>query len=166
VDYNRQYPYQEDVTEVIQLINSSLNLEVLVAEYYDWLINNIPIEGLTIPQRKEISDRLIYIRDRELEHIEAFKQIYRDFTGREPEIQQRDFAPPQSFAEGIKTGLFEEANSVVRYREIKAKIPGDYYDDILFNIVTDELIQMNLFNYIYTTVMNINPTTENRSRRK
>lgn len=166
MDYNRQYPYQEDVTEVIQLINSSLNLEVLGAEYYDWLLNNIPIEGLTIPQRKEISDRLIFIRDQELEHIETFKQIYRDFTGREPEIQERDFVTPQSFEEGIKTALFEEVNSVMRYREIKAKIPGDYYEDILFNLISDESIHMSLFNYIYTTIININSTTESRSRRK
>jgi len=105
VYYNRQFALQEGTAEAMELISSSVNLEVLVADYYDWLLNNIPIEGLTIQQRKEISDRLIFIRDDKLEHKEQLGQIYKDFTGNEVEITPMEFVPPQSFVEGDKNSF-------------------------------------------------------------
>lgn len=162
--YNRQYLYQEQVTEAMQLISSSANLEAAAAKYYDWLVDNIPVEGLTRSQRTEIADILMTIRDDEIKHNEMFMQIYRDFTGKEVEITEKDFVPPQNFLDGLKTALFEEFNSVRRYREIMHKIPGDEYKAMLFDIISDELIHGHLFEYIYSTVLN--SVQESRSRKK
>lgn len=162
--YNRQYPFQEEVTETMGLISDSVNLEAAAAKYYDWLVDNIPVEGLTRAQRTEIADILMTIRDDEIKHNEMFMQIYKDFTGNDIVIEQKDFVPPKSFLEGLKTGLFEEFNSVRRYREIMHKIPGDEYKDMLFDIISDELIHGHLFEYIYSTVLN--SVQESRSRKK
>lgn len=152
MDYITQMPFQEQIVEGLELIKRAVNAEALDADYYSWLLDNIPLEGLTILERKEISDRLLFIREDKLSHGEILSKIYRDFTGEELEVTQREFVPPKSFEEGIKTGIFEQINLVRLYREIMSKFPGSYYRDMLTEIITDELVINDLFNYIYTTV--------------
>lgn len=152
MNYITQMPFQQQIIEGLELIRNSLSLEISTAEFYGWLLDNIPQE-LTKPQRQEIGERLLSIQEDEIEHIEIFKNIYRDFTGEELKIKTNDFKAPINFIEGIKTGLFQEINSVKRYRDIMSKFPGSYYKDILFNVISDELLHADLFNYIYTTTL-------------
>ena len=164
--YNRQYPYQEQVREAMQLISNSLNLEAASKNYYEWLLDNIPVDNLTRAQRTEIADILMKIRDDEIKHSEMFKQIYKDFTGEDIVIEPKDFVPPQKFTDGLRTGMFEEFNSVRRYREIMHKIPGDEYKAMLFDIITDELIHGHLFEYIFTVLETQETEEQPRKRNK
>lgn len=148
-----QYPSQRQFMEAVNLIGQSVEGERADAQFYQWLIDNVPTEGLTERQANEIVGVIESIRDDEMGHNKVWKQMYRDFTGREARPKEEEFEPPESFEEGIKKALFGELNAVKRYRQIMSGLPNNYYRDKAFNILTDELRHGNLYNYIYTTVL-------------
>ena len=153
-----QYPTQQQFIEAINLIQQSVEGERGDAQFYQWLIDNVPSEGLTRAQRKEIVDIIKSIRDDEMGHNIVWKQMYREFTGREARPKEEEFEPPESFQEGIKKALFGESNAVRRYRQILSGLPNNYYRDKAFNILTDELRHADLYNFIYTNVLNLEDT--------
>ncbi|WP_197254995.1 ferritin-like domain-containing protein [Paenibacillus dendritiformis] len=102
------------------------------------------------PSREE-KEIVASIRDDERKHNRMFRQIYRDFTGRE--AQNADgaaFAMPQSYTEGLKQALFGELKAVENYRDIRRCLPQGKYRDMLFEIITDELRHSAKYNYLFT----------------
>jgi rubrerythrin len=123
------------------------------ALFYEWLINNIPTDILTKKQSKSIKDTIESIREDEISHNNMFKQMYKQLTGVDASPVEEEFIPPEDFTEGILKALNGELSAVKKYRQIMNGMPNLYFRDNVFNILTDELRHANLYNYIYTTVL-------------
>lgn len=153
-NYNYNYPTPQVFINSVNLIEQSVEGEKYDALFYEWLINNIPNESLTSEQAKSIKDTIISIRDDEMSHNKTFKKMYKRLTGKEATPEEKEFVAPASFVDGIVMALNGELNAVKRYREIMTGMPNLAYRDKVFNILSDELRHGNLYNYIYTTVLN------------
>lgn len=51
---------------------------------------------------------------------------------------------------GIKNALFNELRDVVKYRAIRRRLPEGVYKDLVFDIITDELMHASMLNYLLT----------------
>lgn len=151
---NQTYPTLKQYQEALALIQDSIEGERADAMFYDWLIDNIPERNLSPSDVKNIEDTIQSIRTDELGHNVTYKNMYRQLTQKEAEVKEEEFVPPANFMEGISKALYGELNAVKKYRTIMAGLPGNYYRDQVFNILTDELRHGNLYNYIYSTVLN------------
>lgn len=120
--------------------------------FYQWLIDNIPVDSLYRKQAEQIKGIIESIRDDELRHNRAYKQMYYQITGQKIQPEEENFIPPESFKEGIVNAMMGELNAVKTYREIMMGLPSLYYRDQVFNILSDELRHGNLYNYIYTVI--------------
>lgn len=152
--FNYNYPTSKSFIKSVNLIQDSVEGEKSDALFYEWLINNIPTDILTQKQSKSIKDTIESIREDEMSHNKMFKTMYQQLTGGEANPVETEFVPPENFTEGILRALNGELNAVKRYRTIMNGMPNLYYRDIVFNILTDELRHANLYNYIYTTILN------------
>lgn len=150
--YNWIYPNPMQLQNSINLIESSVEDENSAAEFYQWLIDNIPTDRLSRRQSTKIKKIIESIRDDELNHNKLFKKMYSDITGKEAIAEQEVFTPPQSFKSGIENAIEDELNAVKKYREIIEGLPSSYYRDKVFNILSDELRHSNLYNFIYTNI--------------
>ncbi len=151
---NQTYPTVKQYQEALNLIQSSVEGEKADAMFYEWLINNIPAKNLLPSEVQNIKDTIESIRNDELGHNVTYKNMYRQLAQKEPEVKEEKFIPPANFLEGIQKALYGELNAVKKYRTIMAGLPGNYYRDQVFNILTDELRHANLYNYINSTVLN------------
>lgn len=152
--YNYNYPTAKGFINSVNLIQQSVEGEKYDAMFYEWLINNIPVDTLTKDQVKSIKQTIESIRDDEIHHNKVFKKMYKQITGNDAMPEEKQFIPPANFIEGILMALNGELNAVKRYREIMDGMPNLYYRDKVFNILSDELRHANLYNYIYTTTLN------------
>ncbi|MGL5750848.1 MAG: ferritin family protein [Paraclostridium sp.] len=151
---NHNHPMQQQYIKAIQLMEESIELEVLDAMFYEWLTNSIPAKNLTKSQMESIKETIISVREDELNHNKTYKQIYKQLTGKDVKMKEEEVViVPDSFLEGIEKALTRELNAVKQYRQILAGISDTEYRDKVFNIITDELRHANLYNYIYTTVL-------------
>lgn len=135
------------------------------------LANNqqLELEGIKQAVQGEINDGLFYnylisqaptneekviisaIKEEELRHSKQFEGIYRDFTGMGiPTEEDENFEIPNSYLEGVKNALFDELRDVVKYRAIRRRLPEGIYKEVLFDIITDELMHVSMFNYLFT----------------
>ncbi|MEN2256986.1 hypothetical protein AAIB48_04160 [Paraclostridium benzoelyticum] len=81
--YNWIYPNPMQLQNSINLIESSVEDESSAAEFYQWLIDNIPTDNLSKRQVSKIKKIIESIRDDELSHNKSFKKIYTNITGKE-----------------------------------------------------------------------------------
>lgn len=153
-NYNYNYPTPQGFINSVKLIEQSVEGEKYDALFYEWLINNIPTQGLTPEQVKSIKDTIISIRNDEMSHNKTFKKMYKRLTGKDATPEEKEFVAPASFVDGIIMALNGELNAVKRYRIIMEGMPNLPYRDIVFNILSDEIRHSSLYNYIYATVLN------------
>jgi len=136
---------QGNLRDALQMIKDSVQSERKDELFYDDLINMAP--------NQEQKDIITSIRDDERKHNRYFREIYRDITGETIEADKEEMAyeKPESYLDGIQTALFGELGAVEKYRTIYNSMPAQYYRDILFEIITDELKHSSKYNYLYTT---------------
>lgn len=65
------------------------------------------------------------------------------------------FVPTESLGVGIEDGTIIYIESIKRYKVIMFGLPPLYYRDVIFSILTDELIHATLYNYLFTKISNI-----------
>ncbi|MDF2513091.1 MAG: rubrerythrin [Herbinix sp.] len=140
-------PYEYDMVmyktlpEALALVKSAVEGEREDELFYDYLIS-------VAPSQEEVNI-IQSIRDDERKHNEMFREIYAYFTGEEIQAEENpEFEKPRSYIEGIKKALFGELAAVERYRNIRAGLPVNYYRDMVFEILTDELKHADKYNYI------------------
>ena len=140
-------PYEYDVVmyktlpEALALVRSAVEGEREDELFYDYLIS-------VAPSQEEI-DIIKSIRDDERKHNKMFREIYAYFTGEQIQAEENpEFEKPKSYLEGIKKAFFGELAAVERYRNIRAGLPVNYYRDMVFEILTDELKHADKYNYI------------------
>lgn len=144
--------YNPQLQEALEGVKEAVKGEREDELFYDYLISVAPSE-----EEKEI---ITSIRDDERRHNKIFRQIYKDFTGKEiPPGNEETFEKPKSYLDGIKKALFGELKAVEKYRAIRRGLPGGPYKDILFDIITDEIKHAAKYNYLFTLnrTMDIQP---------
>ncbi|WP_242866855.1 ferritin-like domain-containing protein [Abyssisolibacter fermentans] len=140
--YGNPYSYKS-LDEALSLVEQSVRGEKEDELFYDYLISVAP----TNEEKQIIST----IRDDEKKHNKMFRQIYMDFTGKEVSTPEDiEFEKPKSYIDGVKKALFGELAAMEKYRIIRAGLPGRYYRDMVFEILTDELKHADKYNYILT----------------
>lgn len=140
--------YRSDVPTTYKTLEQALALvyDAVQGEtedelFYDYLISVAPTQN-----EKDI---IASIRDDERKHNQMFRGIYRHFTGTEvPTPKNVTFDKPSSYKQGLSQALFGELSAVERYRDIRAGLPTEYYRDMVFEILTDELKHANKYNYL------------------
>ena len=150
--YNWIYPNPIQLQNSINLIAESVEDERSASEFYQWLIDNIPVEKLSTRQANKIKNLIESIRDDELNHNKIFKKMYSQITGKEAETKEEPFTPPKSFRIGIEDAIGSELDAVKKYREIMGGLPSLYYRDQVFNIISDEIRHSGIYNFIYTNI--------------
>lgn len=143
-DYSRfsemQKPYRT-LDEALTLVKNAVQGEREDELFYDYLISMAPTQ--------EEKDIITTIRNDERKHNNYFREIYNYYT------KQNIIAPaattfekPESYIEGIIKAKFGELAAVKRYRDIRAGLPTEYYKDMAFEILTDELTHADKYDYI------------------
>lgn len=141
--YNVKTPSREEVEIALESIKDSVKGEKHDELFYDYLISAAPND-----EEKNI---IKSIRDDEIKHNRYFKDIYKDFTGKNIEVDKdATFDKPSDYLTGLKDAIFGELRAVEKYRNIRKVMPTEYYRDILFEIITDELKHSAKYNYLYT----------------
>lgn len=106
---------------------------------------------ISIAPTKNEKDIITSIRDDERKHNQMYREIYKHFTGQEiPTPKNVAFDKPNSYKQGLTKALFGELSAVERYRDIRAGLPTEYYRDMVFEILTDELKHASKYNYLIT----------------
>lgn len=139
--HNNLNESSKSLEKVMMLVKDSIDAEKEDELYYDYLASIAPS-----PEQKHI---IASIRDDETKHQKYLKEIYKFFT-------EQDIHPSSnikiektvSYIDGIKKSKLEELNAVKKYREIRAGILNPYYRDVLFEILTDELIHAHKLDYL------------------
>ena len=125
----------------LELIKQAVQGEKTDELFYDYLISMAPSQ-----EEKNI---ITTIRDDERKHNRFFREIYKFYTVQSilPPTNV-DFEKPQSYIDGISKAKFGELDALERYRDIRAGIPDQYYRDMVFEILTDELKHAHKYDYI------------------
>lgn len=148
--------YNPQSQEVLEWIKEGVQGEREDELFYDYLISVAPTT-----EEEEI---IASIRDDERRHNRLFRKIYKDFTGMEvPLGGEETFERPSSYIDGIKKALFGELKAVEKYRAIRRDLPIGPYKDVLFDIITDEIIHSSKYNYLLTLNSSISIPDKNRS---
>lgn len=127
--------------EALQLIAESVGSEREDELFYDYLLSTAP------PGQKEI---IVSIRDDERKHVQMFRELYWQVTGRElPAPGEQSFDRPANYCEGITRALFGEMAAVERYRKILFGFEFLPYRNMITEIYTDELKHASKWNYLF-----------------
>ncbi|ADL51762.1 ferritin-like domain-containing protein [Clostridium cellulovorans] len=127
--------------DALEALSASAEIEREDELFFDYLI--------TVAPTQEAKDIIASIRDDERRHNSFIRQIYREITGNTLEVNKDiSFETPTSYEEGLKKALFSELEAVERYKKIRSGISGKVYQEVLFDILTDELIHAAKHNYL------------------
>lgn len=135
-------PYKE-LNKALMLIKDAVEDEKKDELFYSHLI--------ALARNTEQEDIIISIRDDEQKHNKMFREIYYSLTGMKiPSPENIYFDEPESYVDGIKQALFGELSAIEKYRDIRAGMPNRCYQDMLFEIITDEIKHSAKYNYLLT----------------
>ena len=127
--------------ESLVLVKEAIQGEREDELFYDYLISVAPTQ-----EERNIIET---IRNDERKHNKYFREIYKFYTGQNVSSPPNaDFEKPKSYIDGIRKAKFGELGAVERYRDIRAGIPDEYYRDMAFEILTDELKHAHKYDYI------------------
>lgn len=162
-DYRNEEPPYRTLEEALRLVKKAVQGEKEDEIFYSFLISEAPT--------KEEKDIISDIRDDEMNHNKMFREIYYYFTGEElPRNTKADFKEPENYVEGLKRALFGELAAMERYRIIRAGLPSEYYRDMVFEILTDELKHADKYNYLlnlnHTDMKHVGSMQTNRTNQK
>lgn len=136
--------YNPDLESVLEMIRQAIASERSGREFYNRLSELAPGEE----EREIIND----IREDEARHARMFRQIYREISGSRPafsEEEGEDYDRWIEYSTGLREGLFDELEAVRLYRQIYFGMRSRRHRNMLFDIITDEQIHADLFNYLY-----------------
>lgn len=109
--------------------------------FYDYLI--------TTASTEEEKNIISSIRDDERKHNKYFKEIYEFYSDKNSPLDiDINFEKPTSYIEGVKKAKFGELSAVEKYRDIRAGIPNEFFRDMVFEIITDELKHGEKYDYL------------------
>lgn len=137
------YDEKNCLQPALQLIQEAVYGEREDELFYQALINLAPTQD----------DKAVIatIRDDEQKHNQMFQGIYKNLTGQDIQVSnQEKFENPNTYINGLQKALFGEWQAVEKYRFIKRCLPQGVYQEMLFEIITDELKHASKYNYLLT----------------
>ncbi|WP_105616731.1 ferritin-like domain-containing protein [Vallitalea okinawensis] len=135
--------YLDQLNYALDLIKGSIQRESEEVLFYDYLIQNAPTE-----EAQEVIDSIVVDEKR---HSRLLKEIYYGFTGELVTLPEPlEFEEPSSYMEGLQEALVLEQEDVRTYRTIMKSMPNRNYMDMLFEIITDELMHGTLYSTLIT----------------
>ncbi len=146
------YNDPDDLVKALELIKKAIEGEKEDEMFYTQLIQAAPTE-----EQKRI---IRSIRDDEKKHDAYFREIYEDLVGDVPDrsLEVTRVIMPIDYISGLGRAFAGEVQTVKEYRPIREAMPNQYYRDILFEIITDELRHAALYNNLL--IMNQNMTKD------
>lgn len=134
--------------EAMSLVKMAIQGEREDEHFYNYLISAAPTQ--------EEKDIITSIRNDEIKHNKLFREICLYYTGENITSSSNvDFNKPKFYLDGIKKAKFGELAAVEKYRNIRAGIPDEYFRDMVFEILTDELKHAHKYDYIlYMSIEN------------
>jgi rubrerythrin len=147
---NKSFRTLEDA---LALVKKAIQAQREDALFYDYLIS--------LASTQEEKNIIATIRDDERKHNKYFSEIYKFYTGQNvASSSNTEFEKPTSYIDGIIKAKFDKLGAVERYRDIRAGIPVGYYQDMVFEILTDELKHAHKYDYlIYLSLINRIPSS-------
>lgn len=148
MEYKKLFVYEKECSnkplqELLELIEKeAIEGEKKDTLFYGYLINAAP--------NNEQKDIIIQIQTDEKRHKDMFMQIYKDLTNTQIEMSdnEENIVLPDCYLDGIKQALENELGVVKTYRKIYEGLCDKTHRDMLFEIITDELIHGSKYNYI------------------
>lgn len=139
----------------INLLKDALRVEKEEEYLYDYLLSLAPSA-----EEKNIIES---IRDDSIKHKKFLEEIYNFY--KEENITYSNnitFEKPTSYIDALKRGKLDELSEMERYRDIMAGIPHQFYKDMIFEILTDEL--KHSAKYDYLLYLNLEKQLSNQPR--
>ena len=82
-------------------------------------------------------------------NLMLIKETYLDITGENIEPIRQEFTQPTSYRNGVELVLFFEIDDVEDYRNLLLEITNTPYYNNVFEMMTNDLINVDRLNYLY-----------------
>lgn len=99
---------------------------------------------------KEIIEQIRYAYEDEANHFNMFREIYEEQTGKSIQIAAPEQEQIKRLIDAVKSSIEAELEAVELYRDIRARLKGKKYRDMLYEIITDEQEHATRFVYLYS----------------
>ncbi len=130
--------------DIIDSVRSLVEDENHSIAFYNMLLNQVTDEeDVSI-----ISD----IMKNEVRHSDILKDVFYEITSthisdtRSIYVENRCII--DNYPENLKNGLFDEINSIKKYRNIQNSMPDNKKYNMINEIITNKLCNVNMYNYL------------------
>jgi len=130
--------------DIIDSVRSLVEDENHSIAFYNMLLNQVTDEeDVSI-----ISD----IMKNEVRHSDILKDVFYEITSthisdtRSIYVENRCII--DNYDENLKNGLFDEINSIKKYRSIQNSMPDNKKYNMINEIITNKLCNVNMYNYL------------------
>lgn len=137
-----KYTYPHNLPMALKVIRETVEDQKEKAHFYGSLMDLAPSE----------EDKLIIkrIKDTEAHHIQLLNKLYYELTGQMlPPPHDTTFKKLESYCQGLKRALFEEAEAIEQHRMILFALQDRRHINMLTEIITDEIKHADFFNLLY-----------------
>lgn len=101
------------------------------------------------PTREE-ADIIKQIRADEVKHYEAFEELYRRMTGRNPRVPEPAMPNFRTYMEGVELAFIDELEAYDYYRDLYLSTQNPRIRDIFLDAFTDENEHAQYLHWIYS----------------
>lgn len=130
--------------EAIDLIRKSIENETNSLAFYNMLLNQVTDE--------EDIHIITNIMENQSRHSDILKDIYFKITNTNLENTRSIFVENRTiidnYNENLKNGLFDEIDSIKRYRHIQNYMPDSQKYNMINEVITNKLCNINMYNYL------------------
>ena len=151
--------------------NKKTNVDISL-ELIQYAINNEVKYILTLEQLLQLAPTdeekalLLNIYNDDKKHYKYFEEIRDNYLNQNP-VKTQPIHKVDSYINSIKVIKLDKLNAVKIYRDIFARIYDNYYKQIMFDIITDELIHAEILDHILYLNSNVvlagNSTASNKT---
>lgn len=139
---------------VLNLISESVSAKERHLQIFQWLLDHVmlyeisPIPLLTLSEVKEVIYILEYIRDQELKHFYLLQNLYFKHTGSYPIRNVDIYQPPKDLYIALQNAISLNLEYINNYNQLINSLSSSDDRDIIESIISDNLNQVNLYNYL------------------
>lgn len=130
--------------EAIDLIRKSIESETNSLAFYNMLLNQVTDE--------EDINIITNIMENQTRHSDILKDIYFKITNTNLENTRSIYVENRSiidnYTENLKNGLFDEMDSIKRYRHIQNYMSDSQKYNMINEVITNKLCNINMYNYL------------------
>lgn len=132
--------------EAIDLIREAIEREKSSLAFYNSLLNQVnDEEDITI---------ITEIMDDETRNNDILREVFFGITNTHIDEIRSIYVESRNniddYTENLKNGLFDELNSVKRYRKILSSMPDSKKYDMMMEVLTNKICHVNMYNYLIT----------------